>query len=82
MPNIICRCGESIEDITIPNPNGSILISEEAIDQIEQKICNPTQIFDALSEKGQLVYSCPSCSRLLVFPNGKKGPMNVFRPES
>ena len=78
MPKVICKCGCVIQDIEIPNPHGNILISEVDLDTIESKSENLDLAFDAISDRGQLVYKCPQCSRLIIFPEGKSGPVYTY----
>ena len=82
MPKIQCKCGYVIEDVSIPNPQGKLLISETILDKIESDSFLLKQVFDELADKGVQVYECPDCHRMVVFPEGKGGTVLTYALES
>lgn len=70
MSKLKCKCGFIINLVTVPSPDGYLLISEEKADEIELSIENEgnlSLVFDQLENSSSSVYLCPNCRGLLVF---------------
>ncbi|MDR2981688.1 MAG: hypothetical protein LBV12_05515 [Puniceicoccales bacterium] len=84
MSKILCKCGNVIDDITIPNPYGLLLISENDLDQLEGRAdtnkWNCTTFIDHLTMAANQVYKCKKCGRLLVFERGMANFLSEYIP--
>ena len=85
MPKILCSCGEVIEDISIPNPNGYLLFSEQTLDLLESNSeannWDNATLLDAIYERSAQTYKCPRCLQLIVFANGKENPPTYYKAQ-
>ena len=85
MSKIKCICGEIIEMISVPNPNGFLSVPELSLDQIEtdsEAESSVVSVFDAINDRGIQGYRCPNCQRLILFESGRGGEASFYARET
>jgi hypothetical protein len=81
MAKIRCTCDEGISTVSVPNPSGFLLLSEPALDAIENTAGTKEMsvIVDEINDGAVQGYRCPRCSQLLLFESGRAGPVTYYR---
>lgn len=97
MPRLTCPDGHQINLSSIPDPNGYVLIREDAIEVIVDRLSDacesataaapfPRHAYAALSPRNPdilQVYECPTCGRLAIFERASDDvPVAWYQRES
>ena len=81
MPQLLCKCGERFDLVTIPSPHGYHMISEQRADEIEPTT-DAAHIAQVLFRGSFEAYRCPNCGRLAIFWEKRGNSPTFYLPEA
>lgn len=80
MPKLGCKCGNIIKLNSIPNPNESLLLSDEEMDTLYQET-STSEIIDRINALSKSLYKCAKCGRLIIFWKNGENLGTSYVPE-
>jgi hypothetical protein len=83
MAKIACKCGNILNLIITPSPDGFKIVSEKTVDSFyEAQVNSPDDIVTKIRLESDSMYKCAVCGRLIVYWKDKNDWPTFYRAES